>query len=65
LSGGDFEVRFDTADPPGTVEAECSGGAGEVDLTHGLILDYLRRAVLDGGRVNPVSALQEAAAEEA
>lgn len=56
LAGEGFRVRFDPADPEGTVEAE---GPEEVDLTPGLIMDYLRRAVLDGGRVNYINSLIE------
>jgi len=54
-SGAGFELRFDAADPATTLEGE---GQDEVDLTFCHIMDYLRRAILDGAQVNYVNSLK-------
>ena len=54
FAGAGFRVRFDRRDPEGTIEG---GAKGEVDLTYGLIMDSLRRAILDGDRVNYINSL--------
>lgn len=54
VEGEGFRLRFDLADPAGTVEGE---GPEEVDLTYGLILDRLRRSILDPAQVNYVNSL--------
>jgi putative selenate reductase len=54
MEGEGFRLRFDLADPAGSVEGE---GPDEVDLTYGLILDRLRRAILDPAQVNYLNSL--------
>ena len=57
FSGEGFEVRFEVADPAGSVEGQA---AGEVDLTYFHILEWIRSAVLDG-EVNYLGLLAEGA----
>ncbi|MEW6744919.1 MAG: glutamate synthase [Planctomycetota bacterium] len=53
-SGPGFTARFEEADPPSTVAAE---GPDIIDLTPCLLLDFLRRAVLDEDRANSINSL--------
>lgn len=58
VGGKGFRLRFALADPAGTVEGEAEGeGPEEVDLTYGLILDRLRRSILDPVQVNYINSL--------
>ena len=54
FSGPGFNVRFAASDPEETLEGRVHPGAS-VDLTYFRILDWLRRGVLDDGRVNYVN----------
>jgi len=54
-SGEGFELRFDASDPETTLEGE---GPEEIDLTFCHIMDYLRRAILDGTQINYINSLQ-------
>ena len=54
FNGPGFRVRFDRHDPEGTLEGTAEG---EVDLTYFFIMDALRRAILDGDRVNYINSL--------
>ena len=54
FSGPGFDVRFAASDPEETLEGRVNPGAS-VDLTYFRILDWLRRGVLDDGRVNYVN----------
>ena len=54
FTGPAFRVRFDRQDPEGTLEGTADG---EVDLTYFFIMDALRRAILDGDRVNYINSL--------
>jgi putative selenate reductase len=56
VSGDGFALSFDRDDPPGTLRGEIQLEGGTVDLTHAFVMDWLRRAVLDGGRTNYVNA---------
>jgi putative selenate reductase len=53
FSGDGFSLVFDEADPEGTAEGDAEG---EVDLTYFRIMNWLRKAVLDGDRINYVNA---------
>ena len=52
FSGEGFRVRFSETDPAGTFDGES---AGEVDLTYFHIMNWLRKALLDGDDVNYVN----------
>ena len=54
--GQGFEVAFENATPEATLQVTSDE---EVDLTYCFIMDYLRLALLDAKRVNPVNALTE------
>ena len=54
FTGPGFRVRFDRRDPEGTIGGVAEG---EVDLTYGFIMEALRRAILDGDRVNYINSL--------
>jgi len=51
-AGEGFSLAFDEEDPEGTATGDAEG---EVDLTYFRIMNWLRKAVLDGGRVNYVN----------
>lgn len=59
FTGPGFRFAFDLGDPAGSLAGEADPGLDEVDLGPAFLLDYLRRALLDGPRVNPVNALSE------
>ena len=54
-SGEGFEVSFDSTDVTQTLEGT---GSDEIDLTFCNIMDYLRRAILDGPQANYIKSLQ-------
>jgi putative selenate reductase len=53
FAGEGFDVELDLADPAATLRGTWSG---EVDLTWCLIMDLLRRSVLDPSKINYVNA---------
>ncbi len=58
--GEGFSLAFDAADPAGSLAVrEEPPGLGAIDLTPCLILDGMRRGVLDGPGVNFVNALAD------
>lgn len=59
FGGPGYRFTFDLADPAGSLAGEADPEINQVDLGPAFLLDYLRRAVLDGPRVNPVNALSE------
>jgi len=59
FAGPGYRFAFDLGDPAGSLAGEADPGIDEVDLGPAFLLDYLRRALLDGPRVNPVNALSE------
>ncbi|RLB53610.1 MAG: glutamate synthase [Deltaproteobacteria bacterium] len=53
FEGEGFALGFDEGDPAGTAEGDLDGA---VDLTYFHIMNWLRKAVLDGDQVNYVNA---------
>jgi putative selenate reductase len=62
FSGEDFDVAFDEAHPETTISGHVDEGA-DVDLAAYQILNWLRRAVLDGAPVNFLNCADAPAAD--
>lgn len=63
FTGERFDVAFDEARPEASVSGHVEDGA-EVDLTVYQILDWLRRAVLDGAAANFINCAEAPAADD-
>jgi putative selenate reductase len=61
FSGEGFRLTFDEANPAATVKGE---GPEEIDLTYCFIMDWMRRAVLDGPAVNYLNSARGEALSE-
>ena len=61
FSGPGFRVVFAIVDAAASARAEAAPEVAEIDLTYAFLMDHLRRAVLEGPRVNYLENLLETA----